>query len=195
VGVSNVQVIANGHRLVPLQTLARELILWVGRSDRMKRPDLFIDLATRLPQERFLMICQRATGDEDYPALVDRARAVPNLRFIDRVPFDQIDPWFQRAKVFVNTSDSEGFPNTFIQAASQAVAILSLNANPDSFLTQYQCGLCAEGSVDRLAEGLRFLLERDRFVELGRNSRRYVEQAHDIRLIVEKYRHVLLGLV
>jgi glycosyltransferase involved in cell wall biosynthesis len=195
VGVSTVQVIANGHRLAPLQALPREVILWVGRSDRMKRPDLFIDLATRLPKERFTMICQRATGDEDYPALVDRAKAVPNLQFVDRVPFDQIDPWFQRAKVFVNTSDSEGFPNTFIQAASQALPILSLNTNPDHFLTQYQCGLCAEGSFDRLAEGLHFMLHQDRFVELGHNARRYVEQTHDICRIVEKYKQVLRGLV
>jgi glycosyltransferase involved in cell wall biosynthesis len=195
VGLSTVQVIPNGHRLGTPQDRPREIVLWVGRSDRMKGPERFIDLAMRLPHEQFVMICQRAFGDDDYPRLVDRALAVTNLQFIERVPFDQIDPWFQRAKVFVNTSDSEGFPNTFIQAAQWAVPIMSLNANPDRFLSQYQCGLCADGSFDRLAEGLRLLLANGRFVEIGQNARRYVEQHHDITVIVEKYKQAFRGLV
>jgi len=194
-GISVVQVIPNGHRLAPLQTSARDVILWVGRSDRIKRPDLFIDLAQRLPEEQFVMICQRATGDENYPSLAGSAGAVKNLQFIERVPFAQIDPWFRRAKAFVNTSDQEGFPNTFIQAAQWAVPIVSLNANPDDFLLRHQCGLCANGSLDRLAEGLRFLLDRDRFMEIGQNARRYVEQTHDITAIAEKYKQALRGLI
>jgi glycosyltransferase involved in cell wall biosynthesis len=195
VGISTIQVIPNGHRLSPLKSVTREVILWVGRSDRMKRPDLFLDLAAALPEERFAMICQRATGDEDYPALVRRAGTVPNLQFTERVRFDQIDPWFQRAKVFVNTSDSEGFPNTFIQAAQWATPIVSLNSNPDDFLVQHNCGVFANGSFDRLKEGLRFLLDRDRFVEAGANARHYVEQNHDVRRIVETYKQVFRSLV
>jgi glycosyltransferase involved in cell wall biosynthesis len=194
-GLTSVSVIPNGHRLGPVQDCPRDTILWVGRSDPMKRPELFIGLAARLPDQQFVMICQQATGDKDYPGLVECAKAVPNLQFVERVPFAQIDSWFRRAKVLVNTSDSEGFPNTFIQAAQAAVAIASLNSNPDNFLVQHRCGVFAQGSVDRLAEGLRSLLEGDRYLEAGRAARRYVEQTHDIRRIAETYKQVLRSLV
>ena len=195
VGLTAVSVIPNGHRLGPVQGGPRDIILWVGRSDPIKKPELFMGLAARMPDQQFVMICQQATGDKDYPGLVECAKAIRNLQFIERVPFDQIDTWFRRAKVLVNTSDPEGSPNTFIQAGQAAVAIASLNSNTDNFLVRYQCGVFAEGSFDRLVEGLRSLLEGDRYLEAGRAARRYVEQTHDIRRIVETYKQVLRSLV
>jgi glycosyltransferase involved in cell wall biosynthesis len=195
VGVRRVMVIPNGHPLGPLNQYPRETILWVGRSDPVKRPDLFIDLAQRTPDQPFVMVCQRATGDRRYASLVARAGRVRNLQFIERVPFGKIDECFQRARVFVNTSDSEGFPNTFIQAAQWAVPILSLNTNPDGFLERHQCGICCEGSTERMAEALRSLLADNRFVEIGRNARRYVEQKHDLSRIVEQYKRIFRDLI
>jgi glycosyltransferase involved in cell wall biosynthesis len=195
VGLRKVQVIANGHRLAPLGDCPRDIILWVGRSDRMKRPELFMALAAKFPDQQFMMICQQATADEDYPGLVECAGAIRNLQFIERVPFSEVHTWFRRAKVFVNTSDSEGFPNTFIQAAQAGVPIVSLNSDPDHFLVQHQCGVFAEGSFDRLAEGLRYLLEGDRYLEAGLRARRYVEQTHDVARIVETYKQVLRSLI
>lgn len=180
-------VIANGHLLPPLSHQQREFILWVGRSADVKKPELFMALAESFPGENFTMICQRATGDDRYEELVSRAEQVGNLQFIRRVPFSKIDGYFQRAKVFVNTSDYEGFPNTFIQACKCATPVLSLNVNPDGFLDEYNCGICCDGDVDKLAEQLRILLAGE-FREYGQNGRKYVQEHHDVRKIAERYK-------
>jgi glycosyltransferase involved in cell wall biosynthesis len=194
VGISAV-VIPNGHILPTLQQYRREIILWVGRSDKIKRPGFFMDLAEKLPDEKFVMICPRATGDEKYEELLVRAGCVKNLQFIKNVPFHEIGGYFQRAKVFVNTSESEGFPNTFIEACSYAVPILSLKVNPDGFLDKYSCGQCCEDRFEKLIDSLKFMLVENRFTELGKNARRYAEQNHDIKKIAREYKKLFVGLL
>ncbi|MHC4757048.1 MAG: glycosyltransferase family 4 protein [Planctomycetota bacterium] len=186
--------IPNGHRLTPLTSEQRDTILWAGRSADFKRPQLFMDLARKLPQEKFTMICQRATGDEKYD-IVNQTKKIDNLEFIERVPFHQTNRYFQQAKVFVNTSISEGFPNTFIQACMNATPILSMNVNPDGFLDKYNCGLCSEGDWDKFVDSLKFLLEQNRYMELGNNARRYVQENHDITHIVKIYKNMITDLI
>ena len=188
-------VIPNGHRLVESTHKKRDTVLWVGRSSPLKRPELFIKLAEQIPDEKFAFICQRATGDKNYERLVARAKAVKNLEFIERVPFGRVESYFARAKVFVNTSDSEGFANTFIQACMAATPILSLNVNPDGFLYRYKCGICADGDWEKFIEGCKILDEPPKTEEYGQNGRRYVEQNHDITKIVEQYKELFRQLV
>jgi glycosyltransferase involved in cell wall biosynthesis len=181
-------VIPNAHRLAEFREGGRDTILWIGRSVPIKRPMLFIDLAEKIPAEKFVMICQRATGDREYGQLPARAKRVGNLEFIERVGFDKIHSYFRRAKVFVNTSKAEGFPNTFIQACEHATPILSLNVNPDGFLEQHNCGICCDDRFECLVDSLNSMLADNRYVELGKNARKYVEQNHDIKRTVEEYK-------
>jgi glycosyltransferase involved in cell wall biosynthesis len=192
-GISSIA-IPNGHILSPIIKNSRDYVLWVGRSTKVKRPELFIDLAESTPDEKFVMVCQRGTGDNDYENIVSRAKQVKNLEFIERVPFNEIDSFFQRAKVLVNTSDTEGFPNTFIQACKCGTPILSLNVNPDGFLDSYKCGLCAKGDWNSFKNMLAKLLGLDS-VEFGKNARLYVEQHHNIAKIIDSYKEIFYNLV
>ena len=134
------------------------------------------------------MVCQTKDNDRAYADLVAQAAKIPNLRFIRHVPFNQIDACFQRAKIFVNTSDAEGFPNTFIQACKAGTPILSFNVNPDGFLDTYRCGLCCNGDPARLTYNLKAMLENNKYVEIGASARKYVEQHHDITKIASRYK-------
>jgi glycosyltransferase involved in cell wall biosynthesis len=192
-GISS-RVIPNGHRLPSMQTQSRDTILWVGRDVPIKNPDRFLDLAKAVPNEHFTIVCQTPNNDRHYENLIAQAGAIPNLQFIRHVPFNQIDAYFQRAKVLVNTSDAEGFPNTFIQACKCSTTILSFNVNPDGFLDANGCGLCCNGDTALLISNLRFMLENNRYVEYGRQGRRYAEQHHDITKIAEEYKRLFQNL-
>jgi len=188
-GISS-HVIPNGHPLPPMQQQPRDTILWVGRDDPVKNPECFLDLAKTTPNERFVIVCQTFHNDQHYKNLVEQAGKIPNLQFIRHVPFNKIDTYFQQAKVFVNTSDSEGFPNTFIQACRSAVPILSLNVNPDGFLDEYGYGICCNGNFEHFTDSLDFMLAENRYIEMGKNARKYVQQNHDIKIIVEEYKKI-----
>jgi glycosyltransferase involved in cell wall biosynthesis len=188
-------VIPNGHPLPPLELGPnRDSVLWVGRSAAFKHPEYFVSLAARFPGERFVMICQEATRGVNYESLRRAAAGRPNLEFYDRVPFREIDRFFRRARILVNTSDSEGFSNAFIQACANGTPIVSLSVNPDLFLTRHLCGIDCGGSPQRLVEGLRFVLEGNRYIELGKNARAYAEGHHDVARIVDRYKELFTRL-
>ena len=193
IGIGSIA-IPNGHRLSGLAGDERDSILWVGRTADFKKPRRFIELARKFPDEKFVMICQQATGDKHYNELVRDAESVSNLEFHKHVEFGRVDSFFNRAKVFVNTSDAEGFPNTFIQACKCQTPILSLNVNPDGFLVKYKCGMCACGDWERFAGMLKQLLDEETGRQYGGNGRQYAEEHHDIARIVEQYKSIFVKL-
>ncbi len=189
------RVIPNGQPLLESDCRKRDTVLWVGRSTHLKRPELFIKLAKNFPQESFTMICQQATGDQNYKTLLAEAEEANNLQFIMTVPFVRINSYFQQAKVFVNTSDSEGFPNTFVQACNCATPILSLNVNPDDFINRHNCGISCNGDWMQMVDSLGYMLQENRYVEMGANGKKYVRQRHDLKKIIEQYKQLFKELV
>jgi len=189
------EVFRNGCRLKPLQKTARDIILWTGRSGPLKKPYLFLDIARQMPELSFTMICQRNVGDMKYDSLVKEAGKVDNLQFIRRVRYDEIEKYFERAKVFVSTSEAEGFPNVFIQASKCGTPILSLNVNPDGFLDKYECGMCANGDWELFVDKLKKILVRETAHKLGNNARKYAEEFHDINKIIKKYKKCFTQIV
>ncbi len=189
------EVIRNGCRLKSFHQKTRDTILWTGRSGPLKRAYLFLDLARRMPELSFTMICQRNVGDMNYDNLVEEAGKIDNLKFLPRVRYDEIENYFERASVFVSTSEAEGFPNVFIQASKCATPILSLSVNPDGFLDKYKCGMCANGDWELFGDMLKKLLNTETAEKLGNNARKYVEENHDITKVVEQYKRSLTQII
>ena len=151
--------------------------LWIGRSDTTKRPEHVLALARRTPDHPFVMIMNPSDPAIDADI---RARASGNVHIIDRVPFDRIDGWFQRAMMLINTSDYEGFPNTFLQGAKYGVPTVSLRVDPDGFLQQHGCGIACEGDADRFAAAhARLLADSAERSRMGEVARAYVAAHHN----------------
>jgi len=188
-------VIRGAHVLKPLDENPRETILWAARSASFKRPELFLKLARQMPDKHFTMICPKATDDDRYDELVEKAKQIQNLEFIPGVPFDELDDYFARARVFVSTSSSEGFPNTYIHACKCATPILTLKVNPDNFISKYECGMCADDDWGRFVDMLNKLLEPDTAGFYGQNGRKYVDENHSISKIIEDYKKIFQQLM
>ena len=124
------RVIANPYA-VPLRKRQQraDLILWVGGIREVKRPERFIALARALPQYRFRMIGGAVGEGADarayFAAIRDAAAAVGNLEFLGFRPLDEVESHFDEARVLVNTSAHEGFPNTFLQAWARGIPTVS----------------------------------------------------------------------
>ena len=163
-----------------------DYVLWVARHSHLKRPELFIELASQNPQWHFKMVCPPSLAP-NYDDLAQKAKKVKNLEFIKFVPFGNIDEYFEKAKVFVNTSDYEGFPQTFLQATMNGTPILSLLVNPDSLLTEHQIGFCCNGSMQLLQEKLVLLSSNaDLYQTMSKNAFNYAQLNHDIKKNVKK---------
>jgi glycosyltransferase involved in cell wall biosynthesis len=171
-------------------------ILWVGKSDeRIKRPSLVLDLARALPQYQFVVIMNPAV-QATHEMCVKQIRGLPNVTLVERVPFSRIESYFADARLHINTSVFEGFPNTFLQAAKYGVPTISLQVDPGSMLSQYGSGLVCGGNLQQFREAVSRLMEASAEYEaLSRQAVQYVKQNHDKDVLVERYEKILLALV
>jgi len=99
-------------------------VLWVGSMHRNKRPELFLELASRLPQWQFVMVGGPAGGHGDaefFAEIRQMAKRLPNVECTGFLPLAQVEAYFDRAAVLVNTSTHEGIPNTFLQAWARGI--------------------------------------------------------------------------
>lgn len=174
-------------RVAPRSAAKDIAFLWVARCQPIKRPHIFLDLAERQPDARCVMVCP----DEDralWDTLESRARTLPNVEFLRSVPYHEIQAWYDRAEIFVNTSEAEGFPNSFIQAAQGGTAILSLEVDPDTVLTRYGAGLCAGGDVEKFfSEAARLRRDPTALGALQSRASQFVTELHDTAKNVDAF--------
>jgi glycosyltransferase involved in cell wall biosynthesis len=148
-------------------------VLWVSNLRALKRPELALELARQLPQVKFLIAGGPMPGGETYYEDVRAAAArLPNVIMQGAVRYADSGILFDRAKIFLNTSSIEGFPNTFLQAWIRGVPVVSF-FDPDALVQRLQLGHIAN-SVDEMREAIRSLLEDDAERErTGRRAREF----------------------
>ncbi|MCB0259567.1 MAG: glycosyltransferase, partial [Calditrichaeota bacterium] len=81
------------------------------------------------------------------------ARQVPNLTLKGFLPFEEAAREFARAKLFINTSDLEGFPTTYLQAWQRGVPVISF-VNPDDLINPNRLGKVVK-NLDEMSAALR----------------------------------------
>jgi len=171
-------------------------LLWVSRYVEMKNPFMFLILAKQIPDYNFIMICPNSQKDiQRWTQLKEEATKMKNVTFIDKVEHKYIQKYFDDALIFINTSDYEGFPNTFLQAAIAETPIVSLVVNPDNFLNTYNCGYACENKFDILLTKTLFLLNNNELREkMGENCFSYVSQNHDINTVGDNWKQLINNL-
>lgn len=158
-------------------------ILWVGRSEYWKRPDIFIELAKKYKDQHFVMICPPSTNNKKYALEIEaKAKNISNLEFHSYIPFKEMDKFFNKSKIYITTSEAEGFQNTLIQATLNKVPILSLCVNPNNFITDSVCGFFCEDEIELLYKNFEILLKnKSVYKTMSENAYRYATTHHDIK--------------
>lgn len=135
----------------------RDIVLWVGRHVSLKRPEMFVDLAERFPDHKFVMAGGRYLKElECFEKMVERAKDIPNLELLGQVSSEEIGQLQKRALFLVSTSLYEGFPNTFLEAWSCGTPTIS-TYDVDGLISEHSLGYhCA--TLDELVQRTEELL-------------------------------------
>jgi glycosyltransferase involved in cell wall biosynthesis len=100
-------------------------VLWAGRLDRQKRPDILAeiaDAAKHLPIT-FVAFGQKVLDKNDY---VDRLKRLPNVDF--KGPFDGFESLpIEEFHVFLYTSQWDGLPNILLEAMAAGLPVIAPN--------------------------------------------------------------------
>jgi glycosyltransferase involved in cell wall biosynthesis len=181
-----------------------DYLLWVGNSSPKKRQEVFIELAKQLPDQKCVMAMNIACQDR-FDAARQDAESIDNLTFLGSIKPAETQKWFKHACVYVHTATKEGFPNTFLQAWSNGIPVVSLNIDPDGQINKNNLGQCigAEHVMEcgenpqKLAELLvptiqHYLLDPSSRKEAGLNAIEYVSKNHSPKVVVDNLIKVLL---
>jgi glycosyltransferase involved in cell wall biosynthesis len=166
-------------------------VLWVGNLREVKRPDVLLELARRLPQRRFAVVGGSVPrGEAYYERIAREAAAVPNVAFIGPTPYAQVGAWFERSRLHVNTSDYEGFPNTFLQAWMRRLPVVSF-CDPDGVIRRKGLGRAC-GDVGEMAAALEALLDDPaECSQIGQRGYAYAVKEFSARHIASRYLELL----
>lgn len=154
----------------------RSYALWIGKSDSTKQPLILLDIARAYPNIPFYLIMHKS--DPNIHEKVYECKPI-NVTIIEYVPNTEIEHYFAKSFVFINTSQFEGFPNTFLQAGKYSVPILSLQVDPDNFIERYNCGIVADGDMSKLIKGLEIIIN-DNWQNYSHNIKKYVLANHNL---------------
>ena len=69
-----------------------------------------------------------------------KASGLPNVNFHGQIPYHDVNDYFANALVFVNTSDIEGFPNSYLQAWSRGTPVVAF-FDPDGLIAREGLGV------------------------------------------------------
>jgi glycosyltransferase involved in cell wall biosynthesis len=166
-------------------------VLWVSNLRSVKRPELVLELARRLPHIGFTIAGGPLPGSQPYYNEVAAAAArLPNVTMLGAVPYQEIGSLFARARVLLNTSTVEGFPNTFLQAWVRGVPVVTF-FDPDQLIRQQHLGVAA-GSLAEMSAALeRVLADEAMRQALGARARRFTQAQFSPAHVARRYLELL----
>jgi glycosyltransferase involved in cell wall biosynthesis len=181
---TRVQVLPNFHPAPPdrgRNDAAVRQVVWIANFKPLKNPGAFVRLARRFSRRsdvRFVMVGGAPAGEWAKQQLHDIA-AAPNVDYRGALSQSAVNSLLERADLLVNTSDHEGFSNTFIQAWMRRVPVVSLRVDPDRLLSRGGLGAVAGGDEEKLYESVAALLDDpDRCAAIGARARRHALEHH-----------------
>lgn len=169
-------------------TLARDIdVLWVANIRRLKRPDRFLELADALPDLKMHMAGGPVRGVEALFHDVSRAAAArTNVHFHGALSYWDANALYGRARVFVNTSEIEGFPNSYLQAWIRGVPVVTM-IDPDGVIEREGLGVAVRSPAQMRGAIGRLLADPAAWQAASDRCRAFVAREHGEDRVVGTY--------
>ncbi len=188
--------IYNGFRNNRISRIIKEEILWIGSFAKQKNPHLFLELAKRFPNEKFVMIGGNSNNvnseEETLKLVIAEGEIIKNFTYRGFLPFDEVEISFNRCKLFINTSAYEGFPNTFLQAWSRGIPIVSF-FDPDGLIKENNLGIIVE-NFEEMVDAVSQLLNNSISFD-AQEIIKYYSHHLTIENAVDKYEKIFAELL
>jgi len=186
--------IAKGPDIVTPHADRRSYVAWAGDLKQIKRPDLLVEIARRAPDILFIVCGDPAasTGSPHYSEwILASLRTTPNIEYLGVVSQEKAERLIADAAVLLSTSDTEGFPNTFLQAWSSGTPVVSLTVDPGRIIQQRGLGIVS-GSIDAATDDLHTLIASQQLRdEIGDRARGYVADTHNEAVVTAAFERAI----
>jgi glycosyltransferase involved in cell wall biosynthesis len=183
-GCTNVRVLRNFHPTAPdceHRTGGETRIVWIANLKPLKNPGAFVRLARRFDYRndvRFVMVGQALGNDPWTREQLAEIAATPNVEYLGGRTQEEVNVLLEGSSLLVNTSDYEGFSNTFIQAWMRRVPIASLHVDPDGLLSRGGLGVVSHTEEQLYRQVTALINSPEKRAEIGARARAYALAHH-----------------
>lgn len=169
---------------------ANRSVLWVGRIIELKRLEMYLEIAERLPDVEF-NIAGGADDDAAYAnELIDRASSMANVSYLGVLDRQAMVELYAQSSLLICTSRLEGFPNTFLEAWGSGLPVVT-TYDPDNVIRDNQLGDVANTAAT-LAKKIEVILgEESAYLELRTNALQYFNKHHERRVALGRFAEFL----
>lgn len=173
---------ANPDRFIEKYAI-QDFILFVGNIQPVKNPQLFVELAIRMPEFKFLMIgkrLNRANLVSKYGVSIPK-----NLILMGEMSHESVLDAMASCKTFVMTSKHEGIPTALLEAmgTGKPVVVPAHSGCKEVVQSDDYGFLYKPGSLDDLIDKVKQALISN---HIGEKARKRVSKDYDWRVLAKK---------
>ena len=190
-GVTSNQMIS-GHPTENIDSLSvsskfqNRVVIWCGNLGRHKRPELFIALAKLAQKRNYKFILIGGHANKKYKESLF-SFCPDNITKTGQLSYEEALTYFDSASIFVNTSWSEGFSNTYIQAWLRGVPTIVFGSDPDNIIRDKQLGFDVKSVQEALGKLDELLNDQDIYRKFSLRVENYARENHTIELMTENF--------
>ncbi|WP_236546624.1 glycosyltransferase family 4 protein [Psychromonas sp. L1A2] len=168
-------------------------ILWAARIHVCKRLELLLEVASELPEVDFIVGGSPVVEDKYYQMLFTKISQLSNVKYLGMVAREEMPALYRSASLFCCTSEYEGFPNTFLEAWSHGLPIVS-TFDPDHLIRKRKLGFDAV-TKDDLVLGIKKLCsDQVLWQQYSDNARHYYQENHSVDQVMERFEAIFTEL-
>jgi len=161
----------------------QEFVLFVGSIREVKNPSLFIKLAGRMPEVRFVMIgpdLNRAKLNKKYGICIPE-----NIKLMGKMEHKDVLDAMAACNVYVMTSKHEGFPQVILEAMAigKPVVVSSYMGSKDIVPSDDYGFLYKADALDQLVERTKQALVCK---DVGKRAQERVREKYDWKVLASK---------
>ncbi|MFT5879879.1 MAG: glycosyltransferase involved in cell wall biosynthesis/ubiquinone [Moritella sp.] len=168
---------------------AQQKVIWVGRLNKVKRVEWLIDIAEKLPHVQFEVIGPCYDNSE-----FSRLKATENIAYLGKVSRFEMPQIYQSASILCCTSIYEGFPNTYLEAWSYGVPVIT-TIDPDNIIHNNKLGFHATTQAEFVTHINTLISDANLWEVCSENCEQYYNSNHEQNAVMAQFERVLIELL
>lgn len=174
----------------------KNLIIFLGRIESVKRGWLFCEIAKRMPQYEFFMLGQIFRESAKNEEIINKYIDIKNLHFVGHVDGKEKEKYLMDAKILVNTSIHEALPISFLEALSYGTLLVS-NRNPEELTSKfgvYVGKVLGDGfdKIDLFVDAINTLMDDEtKRKEISQLAIQYIKENHNVTDFIRNLRNII----
>lgn len=172
--------------------LRQKTILWIGRIRPFKHPHRFLEIAKHLSHTPYKFVLIGELKNNAFSDSVQEAASkLPNVELLGHQPPETVHELLLSSRLLINSSDFEGFSNTFIEAWLRGTPVVSVKVDPDNMIQDNDLGIVNEDLAEFSKEIEQLVENEDRWSETSDRCKEFAKNMFNIQTAVDRLEKVL----